>query len=43
MNPVYIEAVSVLGPGLPNWETLQAVLGGRHTFTYERTPPVQCG
>lgn len=43
MNPVYIEAVSVLGPGLPDWETLQAVLGGRHAYTYERTPPVQCG
>lgn len=43
MNPVYVEALSLLGPGLPDWEAAQAILEGRQAYSYEPTPPVNCG
>ncbi|MFZ5602165.1 MAG: beta-ketoacyl synthase chain length factor [Pseudomonadota bacterium] len=43
MNPVYIEALSVLGPGLPDWITAQSILRGVESYQFSPTPPVSCG
>lgn len=43
MNPVYIEALSVLGPGLPDWVTAQSILRGAENYQQSPTPAVSCG
>ncbi|HVL02647.1 MAG TPA: beta-ketoacyl synthase chain length factor [Dongiaceae bacterium] len=42
MNPVYVEAVSVLGPGLPDWQAAQSILRGDESYTFGPTPSVSC-
>lgn len=43
MNPVYIDAVSILGPGFPDWATTQAILCEREAYAATPTPAVSCG
>lgn len=43
MKPVYLDSVSVLGPGLPDWLSAQAIFDGRAGYSFEPTPAVNCG
>ena len=43
MNPVFIEALSVLGPGLPDWNTAQSILCGAEHYQHSPTPAISCG
>lgn len=42
MNPVYVQAVSILGPGLPDWETTRSILRGEREYEPAATPAVSC-
>lgn len=42
MNPVYIEAVSILGPGFPDWESAQEIFCDRNEYNPEPTSTVNC-
>lgn len=38
MTQVYIDAVGVVGPGMPDWRTAQAVLRGERAYEPDRLP-----
>lgn len=44
MNPLYVEGIGLLGPGLPDWATAQAVLRGEAAHAFAPTqlmPPAR--
>nr|WP_145548073.1 beta-ketoacyl synthase chain length factor [Variovorax boronicumulans] len=44
MNPLYVEGIGLLGPGLPDWTTAQAVLRGEAAHAFAPTllmPPAR--
>lgn len=42
MSTIYIETVSILGPGFPNWPLTKKILSGRAPYHFTPTESVNC-